>query len=135
MPVTWAKRATRCSSASPIAPTPRARQLAAWLAPFGVEARTVDLRSTPGILHLKSGVVALDPGRLFCIDALATHPAFANHAVLCVPRGEADAANCVRVNDVLFVADGYPATHAMLRQSGLTLESLAMSECAKMDGG
>jgi len=112
-----------------------ARQLAEWLATFGVESRLVDIRHTPGILHLKSGVVALDPDRVLCIDALADHEAFADRRVLRVPTGEEYAANAVRVNDVIFVADGYPHTQAMLRDAGYTLEPLAMSEFAKMDGG
>ena len=35
----------------------------------------------------------------------------------------------------IFVADGYPGTQALLRAAGYTLEPLAMSEFAKMDGG
>jgi dimethylargininase len=112
-----------------------ARQLGAWLTSFGIEARTVDIRTIPGILHLKSGVVALDVGRVLSIAALAAHEAFADHDVLRVPAGEEYAANCVRVNDRLFVAEGFPATQAMLRQAGYQLEPLDMSEFAKMDGG
>ena len=112
-----------------------ARQLAEWLAQYGVESRVVDIRRTPGILHLKSGVVALDADRLLCMAALADHEAFADRHVLRVPAGEEYAANCVRVNDVIFVADDFPGTHALLRAAGYTLEPLAMSEYAKMDGG
>lgn len=112
-----------------------ARQLAEWLSGYGVESRLVDIRHTPGILHLKSGVVALDADRLLCIDALADHDTFADRRVLRAPTGEEYAANCVRVNDVIFVAKGYPRTEAMLRDAGYALEPLAMSEFAKMDGG
>lgn len=112
-----------------------ARQLAEWLSTHGVASRLVDIRQTPGILHLKSGVVALDADRLLCIAALAEHEAFADRTVLRVPAGEEYAANCVRVNDVIFVADDFPGTHALLRAAGYTLEPLAMSEFAKMDGG
>ncbi|WP_411280874.1 dimethylarginine dimethylaminohydrolase family protein [Gemmatimonas sp.] len=112
-----------------------ARQLAAWLARYGVAARLVDIRRTPGILHLKSGVVALDANRLLSIKALAGHAAFADMDVLRVPADEEYAANSVRVNDVIFVAEGYPLTHALLRQAGYALEPVAMSEFAKMDGG
>ena len=67
--------------------------------------------------------------------ALASHAAFHDYEVLRVPDGEEYAANCVRVNDVVFVAAGYPQTHAMLRALGYALEVLDMSEYAKMDGG
>lgn len=112
-----------------------ARQLAEWLATHGVTASTVDIRDTPGILHLKSGVVAIEERRLVAIDSLASHHAFRDYDVLRVPAGEEYAANCVRVNDVVFVAGGYPQTHTMLRALGYALEILDMSEYAKMDGG
>ncbi len=112
-----------------------ARQLTAWLATHGYTASTVDIRNVAGILHLKSGVCALVADRLILIDALAAHPGFAGFDLVRVPAGEEYAANCVRVNDVIFVADGYPRTQALLRTLGYTLEVLDMSEYAKMDGG
>ena len=112
-----------------------AHQLGAWLAGHGFAAVTVDIRDTPGILHLKSGVTALDAHRLLAIEALASHPAFHGYEVVRVPAGEEYAANCVRVNDVVFVAAGYPRTHALLRSLGYALEVLEMSEFARMDGG
>jgi dimethylargininase len=112
-----------------------ARQLAAWLSGHGLVPITVDIRDTPGILHLKSGVTALDERRLLAIDGLGTHAAFRDYDVVIVPKGEEYAANAVRVNDVVFVADGYRHTHAMLRGLGYQLEVLEMSEFAKMDGG
>ena len=112
-----------------------ARQLTAWLATFGLTASTVDIRDTPGILHLKSGVVAIEERRLVAIQALATHDAFRDYHMLCVPDGEEYAANMVRVNDVVFVAGGFARTHAMLLALGYSLEILDMSEYARMDGG
>ena len=40
-----------------------------------------------------------------------------------------------RANDGIFVAEGYWRTPARLREAGNALETLAMSEYAKMDGG
>jgi dimethylargininase len=112
-----------------------AAQLGEWLRTLGVPSRVVDIRSTPGILHLKSGVVALRGRRLLAIDALATHPAFAGFEVFRVPADEAYAANCVQVNEVVLVAAGFPRTHDLLRHSGYTLDVLEMTEFEKMDGG
>ena len=112
-----------------------ARQLRAWLLTHGVTSSTVDIRGMSEILHLKSGVVAIAPRRLVAIRGLASHPEFADFEVVTVPDGEQYAANCVKVNDVLFVAAGFPETHAQLRAYGYTLEILDMSEFAKMDGG
>lgn len=112
-----------------------ARQLSEWLAQYGVTASTVDIRETPGILHLKSGVVALEPHRLVAIEALRSHSAFAGYDILQVVEGEEYAANCVRVNNVVFVAAGYPHLHETLRALNYSFEVLDMSEFAKMDGG
>lgn len=112
-----------------------ALQLGAWLFTHGIMSTIVDIRDTPGILHLKSGVVAIDSRTLVAIRALADHEAFAGYTVLRVPDGEEYAANCVRVNNAVFVADGYPNTHALLRAHGFWLQPLDMSEFAKMDGG
>ncbi len=112
-----------------------ARQLSVWLSQCGFESTTVDIRDTPGILHLKSGVCAVSEQQLIAIESLAGHSAFADYAVLTVPPGEEYAANCVRVNSVVFVADGFPRTHDLLRHAGYALEVLDMSEFAKMDGG
>jgi dimethylargininase len=112
-----------------------ATQLSAWLTGIGKSSSTVDIRTTPGILHFKSGVSALRNKQLVVITEMAAHPAFAAYEVVPVPDGEAYAANCVLVNDVVFVAAGFPGTHAVLRKLGYTLEILEMSEFEKMDGG
>ncbi|MBX9927831.1 MAG: hypothetical protein K2X99_02870 [Gemmatimonadaceae bacterium] len=112
-----------------------ARQLAAWLSTYGIASRTIDIRDVPGILHLKSGLVALDRRVAVAIDALATHPALHDFEVIRVAPSENYAANCVRVNDVVFVAEGFPILHDTLRARGYTLVPLAMQEFEKMDGG
>ena len=52
-----------------------------------------------------------------------------------MPKGEEYAANCIRVNDALLVAHGFPQTAALLRGSGHEVAELEMSEYRKMDGG
>lgn len=112
-----------------------AAQLSAWLQQFGITSSTVDIRGIDSILHLKSGIAALEPRRLVLIEALAEHPAFAGYEVVRVPAGEEYGGNCVRVNDVVFVSEGQPQFDARLRTLGYTLEVLDMSEYKKMDGG
>lgn len=111
------------------------RQLGAWGARFGLTVTAVDIRGMPGILHLKSGVAALGDGRLVATAPLAEHPAFRGHDIVRVSDDEAYAANCVRVNDRVLVAAGFPGLHARLRGLGYALEVLEMGEFAKMDGG
>lgn len=112
-----------------------AAQLTAWLSQFGYTASTVDIRAIDGILHLKSGIAAIDPRRLVLINDLADHAAFAGFDIVHVPGGEEYGANCVRVNDVVFTSVGQPGLDARLRGLGYVLEVLDMSEYRKMDGG
>ncbi len=112
-----------------------AAQLATWLLQFGITASTVDIRDIDSILHLKSGIAAIEPNRLVLIEALADHPAFAGYDVVRVPSGDEYGGNCVRVNDVIFVSAGQPQFDDRLRALGYTLEVLDMSEYRKMDGG
>ena len=69
------------------------------------------------------------------IGALADHPALAGFQRVRVAPAEAYAANCVRVNDRVLVAAGHPRFQAELAALGYRVESLAMSEFRKMDGG
>ena len=112
-----------------------ARQLAAHVATAGFTASTIDIRGLASILHLKTGLVSVDERLLVAIDELAEHPALGKNAVLRVSAAEAYAANCVRVNDRVLVADGFPNFTAELRRLGFDPLELGMSEFQKMDGG
>ncbi len=89
----------------------------------------------PGILHLKSGVVALDDERLVVISALADRSEFRDYQRVVVADGEAYAANCVQVNDRVLIAEGFPLLRERLESLGYSTLPLAMSEFQKMDGG
>ncbi len=112
-----------------------AAQLAALLAKARYESSCIDIRNVPGILHLKSGIAALDETRIVAIDSLATHHALRHHEVVRVPAGEEYAANCVRVNDHVLLPAGFPGMQRTLAQLGYNLIVLEMSEFQKMDGG
>ena len=112
-----------------------ARQLAALLATAGYATCFVDIRGIPGILHLKSGVTWLGDGRLLVIDELAEHEAFRAFERVIVAPDDAYAANAVRVNDRVLVADGFPRVHETLARYGYSPLVLEMSEFRKMDGG
>jgi dimethylargininase len=120
------------------------RQLAAWLAVAGVRLEAIDIRDLPGCLHclhclhLKSGLSYLGEGRLAVVDELASHPPLqqpASFEQVVVDPAEAYAANCVRVNDRVLIAAGYPRFEAALAALGYSTEALDMSEFRKMDGG
>ena len=100
--------------------------------PRGVEEATG--LTSPGILHLKSGLSYLGD-HLVVIEALANRPEFANYDLVRVNNEEMHAANCIRVNDHVLVAAGYPVFEGELRELGYQTTALEMSEFQKMDGG
>ena len=112
-----------------------AQQLAELLAPFGYTSSFVDIRGLAGILHLKSGIAWLSDRRLVVIDGLAERREFVDYDLVRVNDSEAYAANCVRVNDHVLVAAGYPAFEGILRELGYRTIVLDMTEFQKMDGG
>jgi dimethylargininase len=112
-----------------------AAQLSQLLARQGYRCDCIDIRSTPGILHLKSGIAYIGDNRMVVIDALADHPALADYELVRVDPEEAYAANCVRVNDRVLFPAGFPRLAARLRGLGYTLIELDMAEFQKMDGG
>ncbi len=111
------------------------QQLADWLKTKGYTASFVDIRQTQGILHLKSGISYIGDNRLVVIDSLANHPDFKGYELIHTASGEEYAANCIRVNDYILIAAGFPQFEASLRKLGYKLIVLDMSEYQKMDGG
>jgi dimethylargininase len=112
-----------------------AAQLAAWLAGRGFGSSVIDLRQVPGLLHLKTGISWLGGRRLLAWGGVAGHESLRGWEVVEVPKGEEYAANCIRVNDVVLIAGGFPKTAALLRGLGHEVETIEMSEYRKMDGG
>ncbi|MEI7844280.1 MAG: N(G),N(G)-dimethylarginine dimethylaminohydrolase [Chloroflexota bacterium] len=112
-----------------------AKQLADWLGEKGFSSSFLDIRNTPGILHLKSGISYLGDNRLAIIDSLVGHATFDGFEIVRVEPGEEYAANCIRVNDYVLIAAGFSKFEAALRSLGYKLIVLEMSEFQKMDGG
>lgn len=112
-----------------------AAQLAAFLTRAGYSSSCIDIRAIPGILHLKSGIASLGDERIVAIDSLIDHPALKNHELVRVPSDEEYAANCVRVNDHVLMAAGFPRMRLAVEQLGYDSIVLDMSEFQKMDGG
>lgn len=111
-----------------------AEQLAEILASFGYTSSFVDIRRLKGILHLKSGLAYLGDKRLAVIEALAIRAEFQSYNLFSAIADEY-AANCVRLNDHVLVAAGYPQFETMLGRLGYQTIALDMSEFQKMDGG
>jgi dimethylargininase len=112
-----------------------ARQLAAHLASVGYRSTVVDVRGMSSILHLKSGVSYIGNNTLVVMEEMADWEAFAGYELIRVVSEDSYAANCVRVNDRVLVAAGYPRLTAELTVRGFNPLELDMSEFRKMDGG
>ncbi len=112
-----------------------AGQLERILSARGYETSRVDIRGLQRLLHLKSGLAWIGERRLVRIDALAGAPAFDDWKPIDVASGEEYAANCVRVNERVLVAAGFPVLERTLREAGLDPWPIDVSEFRKMDGG
>jgi dimethylargininase len=112
-----------------------ARQLAAHLAALGYTYSTIDIRPMTSILHLKSGISYIGDNTLVVMDEMAENPQFAAFNLIRVSLEESYAANCVRVNDRVLIAAGFPQLESALRAHGFNPLALDMSEFQKMDGG
>ena len=111
------------------------RQLRSILASFGYGCSFVDIRGVDELLHLKSGLAYLGDNRLAVVDSLAERIEFSEYELVRVNPGEEYAANCVRINDYILIAKGYPRFAATLSDLGYKTIQLEMTEFQKMDGG
>jgi dimethylargininase len=112
-----------------------AAQVAGWLADRSFGSSMIDIRQLPRMLHLKTGLSWLGGRRLLAWGEVAGHESLRGWEVMQVPKGEEYAANCIRVNDAVLVAGGFPETAALLRGLGQDVVEIEMSEYRKMDGG
>jgi dimethylargininase len=112
-----------------------ARQLAEHLASQGYTSSVIDVRGMSSILHLKSGISYIGDNTLVVMAEMAGNALFHDFELIRVSTEESYAANCVRVNERVLVAAGYPRLTAELADRGFNPLVLDMSEFQKMDGG
>jgi dimethylargininase len=111
------------------------RQLVALLTRLGHKSLVIDIRDSNSLLHLKTGLSYVGDGVFVVSSDGSFGDALQRYAVIKLPCAEAYAANCVRVNDRVLVAAGYPQLLTALDARGCRVTALAMSEFEKMDGG
>jgi dimethylargininase len=116
-----------------------ADQLAQHLGRLGYASSVIDIRAKPTLLHLKSGIAYLGDGLWVAdgaiLDDVRSRKGIEVRGSIAASPGEAYAANCVRVNDAVLLAAGYPLMSAALESRGCRVVHLEMSEFRKMDGG
>ncbi len=107
-----------------------AGQLSAILARHGFTSSVVPVEAG---LHLKSDIAYLGNGNFISTPVFSriAHPA---NTIILEPD-EYYSANCLRVNDYLLVARGFPKARRKILDLGYSIIELDMSEFRKMDGG
>jgi len=104
--------------------------LAAAVAPWGYQVRTVEVR---GCLHLKSAVTAIDAQTLLVNPDWIDREVLRGHALVEVDPEEPGAANVLRVREALFAHAGYPRTIARLVRAGHIVNPINISEFLKAE--
>jgi dimethylargininase len=112
-----------------------AERIVAILEDQGFDSTLVDIRGLNGVLHLKSGLGALGEGRLAVAESLSGHPALRGWELVRLGAAEAYAANLIRINDHVVMAEGFPGVEARFKEMGYQVMTVALSEFQKMDGG
>ena len=112
-----------------------AKQLADIVNKYGFTSELIDIRQMAGILHLKSSVNYLGDDTLLLDPRMQNHPGLEHFRRLVVSADEVYAANCLRVNEVVLVPDGFPGTLDILDKAGFHTVVVDVSEYQKMDGG
>jgi dimethylargininase len=112
-----------------------AQQLASFLVREGYSSSFVNLDRAGRLLHLKSGLAYLGDRRLVMMRELEGLASFNGYEVIYVDQDEGYAANCVKVNDFVLVAAGYPKIAVRLTNLDYQVLTVDVSEFQKMDGG
>ncbi len=108
-------------------------ELARIVAGWGYRLREV--ATPPGVLHFKTDCALLDAETILATPRLAASGCFAGYRVIHTGLGEEAAANAIRFNDLVLMAEGFPATRDRLDAAGYALREIGNSECARLDGG
>jgi len=112
---------------------PGARALVGRLAELGYRGRIV---TTPaGVLHFKSACSLLDEETVLVAPSLDNSEIFNGLRRIPVAEGEEPAANALRLNDLILIAEGFPKTRERIEAHGLATIALPVSEIGKIDAG
>jgi dimethylargininase len=107
------------------------RQLSAALTPFGYSVQAISPR---GCLHLKSAVTAFSDDGVVINPEWVDASMFDGMRVITVDPSEPSAANVLRVGDVVLCATAFPRTAQRLRDAGVNVRLVDVSELAKAEG-
>lgn len=106
-------------------------QLRRQLASFGYRVQAMPVR---GCLHLKSAVTQIAPDHLLVNPDWVDARHFEGHRTLAVDPAEQYAANAILIGDALLYSASFPRTAERLRQAGIDVRLVDMSETEKAEG-
>src|SRR6478672_1539551 len=86
-----------------------ASQLQAILSDGGFTSSVIDVRNVNNLLHLKSGMAYLGDRKVVLSEVLVDLPEFGDYDKIILGADDEYATNCIRVNDYVIIASGYPA--------------------------
>ncbi len=107
-------------------------QLRLLVAPFGYRVTPV---TVSGCLHLKSAVTSVAPDMLLINRDWVDGGVFSDMGLLEVDPDEPHAANALMAGDTVVFPVAFERTTDRLRESGITVRQIDVSELAKAEGG
>ena len=107
-------------------------QLRRLVGSFGYSVEAVTMT---GCLHLKSAVTQVAPELLLINPDWVDANCFAGYRILAVDTDEPFAANAVWLGDYVVYASSFPRTAERLRNAGIDVRRVDMSETEKAEGG
>jgi len=108
------------------------KALSEILSPFGY--RVIPVRIS-GCLHLKSACTALDDSTIIANSRWFDAAPFRDYKILPIPGDEPEAANVLRINDVVCLSESFPKTARLVKESGYRVETIDISELLKAESG
>ena len=112
--------------------TTAAQQFITIVEKYGMSGSTVEVNN---VLHLKTGVTAINSTTLVAAGEFIDHPAFHDFKVVPVAQNEEGAANCIACNGHIIMPAGFPKTREKLKPFTTDIIEVDISEFAKIDGG
>jgi dimethylargininase len=106
-------------------------QMKGFLTPYQFIVEPVEFA---GCLHLKSAVTQVSPHSLLINPALVNKASFANMKTIEVDASEPYAANALMIGESVVYQPTFPRTLKRLRQTGLRVVLVDMSELGKAEG-
>ncbi len=113
--------------------TSGASALLGLLEKLGRRGRVV--KTPPGVLHFKTDCSLLDEETILSTARLAATGVFEGYRVVLTPDGEEAAANSLRVNDRIFIGEGFRKTADRLAGLGYNIVPLPNTQIGLLDAG